>query len=84
MNAIPERWSWAFAEAVECPACRTCWGAWVVIAHLNDTHGWPREEIGRWVATIEPTDTDNSPEVAWRDQAPPRIRAGRPCRSDVD
>lgn len=82
VRAIPERWAWVLAEGVECPACRTCWVAWVVIVHLNDTHGWPREEIGRWVATIEPTETDDSPEVAWREVW--GVRAGRPCRTDVD
>jgi hypothetical protein len=55
-------WSaWMSAVSVECPACSASQRAWAIIVHLNDVHGWPREEIGRWVATIEPTDTDDSP-----------------------
>lgn len=52
-----DSWPWTVCD-VACPQCCVWYsgGANVVaiIAHLNDTHRWTREQIADWIATIEP------------------------------
>lgn len=50
-------WPWVMLTMADCPVCGdrqtiSC----VVTSHLNDCHGWTRERIAGWVATIEPQD----------------------------
>lgn len=53
-----DRWPWLLSVvAIGCPACELTSQASVVIAHLNDSHEWPREQIADWVATVEPRET---------------------------
>jgi len=53
--AVRKRWPWAFAVSVDCPSCGRSRLVCQVIVHLNDDHRWDRQEIGAWVAGIEPT-----------------------------
>jgi hypothetical protein len=74
------RWPWAFAVSVNCPSCRRSRLVCEVIAHLNDDHRWSREEIGAWVAGIEPADAqppEDGPNPTWRDD---EGRVGMPSR----
>lgn len=48
--------AWSMLPVSECPACLNNSHAGTIlstIAHINDTHRWTREDIGRWVATVE-------------------------------
>ena len=50
-------WPWLDSVCVRCPECSAYQTSpEVVMAHLNDTHRWTREEIADWVATIEPVE----------------------------
>ena len=52
-------WKWA-KSMVNCP---DCWGVQPVvsaIAHLNNSHRWPRQQIAEWVSTIEPKQESSS------------------------
>lgn len=66
-----DRWRWAWAMTALCPVCKTSsTSVLMLIIHLNDDHRWPREEIGRWVATVEPKDTVSARAAASPDEDP--------------
>lgn len=62
LGHIPSQWEWCWygmgldGDRYPCPAGRCSYksGALRVITHVNDHHGWTRERIADWVATIEP------------------------------
>lgn len=43
-----------FLQVMKCPACHEHRAISGNVAHLNDYHGWTRERIAEWVATVEP------------------------------
>jgi hypothetical protein len=46
--------------------CPECHGKRVLarlIPHINDDHGWTREQIADWVATIEPQQAPQESEM---------------------
>lgn len=55
---------WSFLEQmVGCPVCHEAsTNSGVIGHHLNDMHGWTREAIADWVATIEPP-TQTTPQL---------------------
>lgn len=56
LMAPDQEWSWT-TRVVKCPNCYTVLlPVHSVIIHLNDHHRWTRQQIGEWIATIEPTD----------------------------
>jgi hypothetical protein len=56
---VPIEWFWATKTNVSCPVRRCGYAnrAEGVVMHLNDSHGWTRERIADWVATIEPQES---------------------------
>jgi hypothetical protein len=75
LDAMRERlraiWPFLVADTESaCPVCTYTEGNLeYIIAHLNDFHGWTRERIADWVATIEPSealsgDADQPVEVS--------------------
>lgn len=62
-SAARNRWPWAFAVSVNCPSCGRSRLVCEVIAHLKDDHRWTREQIGAWVAEIEPADAQPLEDV---------------------
>jgi hypothetical protein len=50
---IPDEWQPVFRVVVHCPQCGEVAKLQRVIAHLNDAHGWTREDIAGFVAGIE-------------------------------
>ena len=41
-------------QSVQCPECREMESLWDVVGrHLNDEHGWTREQIADWLDTLE-------------------------------
>lgn len=59
-TAITEFWPWLNGKTLVCPACAVTEvvGAAIISSHLNDSHGWSRERIAEWVATVEPTESE--------------------------
>jgi hypothetical protein len=51
-------WPWLTRhDAFVCPGCHGVWRHVLgLIMHFNDVHGWTRERIAEWVATVEPQD----------------------------
>lgn len=50
-----KQWLWVTNGLTKCPACQDySINPHDTIAHLNDWHRWPREQIADWVATVEP------------------------------
>ena len=45
-----------------CPHCALCALDDIghAVVHLNDVHGWTRERIADWVATVEPAETPDA------------------------
>lgn len=62
MRSALTRWPWALAVSVNCPGCGRSHLVCEVIVHLNDDHRWTREQIGAWVAEIEPADASPAEE----------------------
>lgn len=56
-DITPASWRWIQADRT-CPECHagSPTSTYKLIAHLNDSHWWTREQIADWVATIEPAD----------------------------
>jgi hypothetical protein len=54
--------TWPFLQSSgTCPACQHPYKrTGSVVAHLNDDHGWTREAIADWVATIESECSDSA------------------------
>ena len=61
-SSLIERWPWAATVSWNCPSCGGSAPALAVIIHLNDQHRWNREELSRWVATMEPESGHEAPE----------------------
>src|SRR5262245_42676934 len=55
------RWPWASTVSADCPRCGRSRTVFQVITHLNDCHGWTREQIATWVTGIEPVDVLRPP-----------------------
>lgn len=62
-TALRDAWPWAHTLRGDCPVCgepRAYVAA--LIPHLNNSswsgHGWTREQIADWIATIEPQDAE--------------------------
>lgn len=56
-------WFW-LNDFGQCPHCHDGGSlAAIVAAHLNDAHGWTREQIAAWVASIEPPDAPAAQET---------------------
>jgi hypothetical protein len=64
-----EWWPWTRNGDARCPMLCAAWKRdWherpdcfrAVIAHLNDSHKWTREQIADWVATVEPAETPDA------------------------
>lgn len=57
-RSLPAEWRWVNSASGTCPECAGVVPvvSSVISMHLNDTHGWTRERIADWVATIEPQD----------------------------
>lgn len=51
-NGLKDRWP-ELTKYIHCPECGFRYPN-LSIWHLNDQHGWTRERIADWVATIEP------------------------------
>jgi hypothetical protein len=52
---VKELWPWTNQQTFPCPDnCGNHRVGFNLTWHLNDTHGWTRERIAAWVATIEP------------------------------
>lgn len=68
----PPEWKWMKQDGVLCPQCGECNTAEETIMRLNDDHGWTREQIADWVATIEPECADS----AARSDEPATVVAG--------
>ena len=45
---------WPYLETEVCGPLRLMGRLYRVIVDLNDDHGWTREQIADWVATVEP------------------------------
>lgn len=64
-NYIAMAWPWAALSGARhrCPVASCLWSSFAlgIIAHLNNSvdggHGWTREQIADWVATVEPADS---------------------------
>src|SRR5713101_2110816 len=67
-----DRWSWAFDLSDNCPCCGRYGDVIEIIMELNDDHRWPRDQIGQWVAMVEPKDTGDSPDQREREHQWPR------------
>jgi hypothetical protein len=51
-----ERWPW-ISQRQTCPDCgKRAEVVYIIATHLNDDHGWTRERIADWVATVEPAE----------------------------
>ena len=48
------QWNWT-RRVVNCPHCQISNMVAALIIHLNDRHGWTRNQIAEWISTIEPT-----------------------------
>ena len=57
------------ARRAACPACAATGDIGGVVGHLNDYHGWTREAIADWVATVEPDETAQEVAQAQETQA---------------
>jgi hypothetical protein len=60
-EVIRKEWPWTQVSLFPCPACWRATGAskaLVLIAHLNDFHGWTRQRTAEWVASVEPREED--------------------------
>ncbi len=55
ITELNRRYAWASSVRPMCPACHEHNGHLVtgMCAHLNDDHGWTREQIAGWVETLE-------------------------------
>jgi len=63
-------WPWIVTTRVSCPSCGKRGSVRSLIIHLNDEfgtaaggHGWNRNRIAGWVATLEPRDADRSEDA---------------------
>lgn len=47
--------TWTMLPVSECPACDNMFAGTILnaLTHINDVHRWTREDMARWVATVE-------------------------------
>lgn len=77
-----KHWPWMrVSKWHNCPSpsqCRLGYDGPVlsVVLHLNDEHGWTRERIADWVATVEPKEIEVDADEPIRTRAVPCNSAG--------
>jgi hypothetical protein len=62
-EVIRKEWPWTQVLVFPCPGCWRARGAskaLVLIAHLNDFHGWTRQRTAAWVASVEPREEEGA------------------------